>query len=825
MRIPLLWLGQHVDLDGISADTLSERLTIGGIEIEGDDALGVLHPATVVGRVVAWEADPKRAGLAWLTVDAGKAEPVLVATRSPNLQADCTGLAIAVALPGAQLFQARPDGNLTTLTVAAREMFGRPSGGVGCSALELGVGDDHTGVAVLNTDAPSGTPLSTVFSTRTQGTERVLTAAILPNIARCQSVLGVAREVGALAERPVSLDIALEPLELGSSPLDPTTEDADLCGFFSTALVEGVVVGPSPRWMQRRLLACGQQPRNNVVDVSNYVMMELGQPTHAYDADTLASLQLGVRRARDGDVFKPLVADDDDAPAPLPAGVPVITSDDGVVALAGVMGGHETRVTDGTTRLLLESAHFDYIAVRRSQAATLTYSEASARFSRDVDPSQIPVALARIVHLLRETCPDIQVVQTGCLSLGSLEPRPLSLSVSTLNHALGTELSAETVAAQLDRVALTSTLGPDGDTLTVQVPSSRPDITLPCDLMEEVARLHGYDRMPATMPIEAVPVHLPHPHIALRARIEDALVATGLQQTISYTLSSPTLEAKLRAGHKDAPEPPYVRLANPLSEDRAVFRRTVLAHLLVEAADNLRHSDGFHAFELGVVAWPEQEAADGLAREHKRLGIVMVGPELPPSLHAARPRAVDAHDLVGVLDHLTTHLHLPGVRREAATAVGFHPGVCAALFTGDTCLGHFGAVHPAVAGAFGLPDQGVFIAELDADAVMDAVPERFMAPSPPRFPSVRLDISVVVEDTVSAGVLEQTLRRAGGEVLRQVAVFDVYQGEPLAAHQKAVGFRFEVGADNRTLAMPEAEAVRDRIVAALSDTHGAALRS
>jgi phenylalanyl-tRNA synthetase beta chain len=820
MRIPLGWLSQHVDLSSIDPALLADRLTIGGIEVEGDDFIGARHPGAVAGRVVHHELDD-RPGLAWMQIDVGRTSPILVATRAPNLQQDAVGKVIAVALPGTTVFAPKDGGLLTTLTVAAREMFGRPSGGVGCSALELGTGDDHSGVLLLDDSVAPGTGLAELLDV-SHGPERVFTVAILPNIARCQSILGVARETGALTLAATQLSVPEANVPVASSDINPISEDVDLCGRFAVAVIEGVEVKPSPLWMQRRLLACGQQPRNNVVDISNYVMMELGQPTHAYDAATLPTPVLGVRRSRAGEVFKPLVADADTAPDTLPEGSPVITCNDEVVALAGVMGGYETRVTAGTTRVVLESANFDYIAIRRSQAATLHYTEASSRFSRGVDPAKVEQAIRRTVELLRETCPNVRVVQTGLFAGAPLADRPVQVTVSELNAALGTDLSLDTVVTQLQKVGLGVEV--DGDTLTVAVPTSRPDITIPSDLFEEVARLHGYDRMPGTMPNEPVPTSLQAPGIRIRQAIEDNLVASGLQQTLGYTLTSPELEAKLRAGHPSAPEPAYTRVTNPISEDRCVVRRSLLPHLLSAMADNLRHADAFHAFELNIVAWPEA-GEGGLPRETRRLAIAMSGLDVAPSLHNPKPRSVDAHDLIAVVDALVAHLHLPATHTVARdNVVGFHPGVCAELTCGSRSLGHVGALHPAAATAFGMDGASVFIADLDADAIVELVPDRFLTPTPPRHPGARLDLSVVVENTVAAGDLEATLRVAAGSLLRSATVFDVYEGAPIPAGHKAVGFRFELGAD-RTLAMNEAEEARDAIVAALSKQHGAVLRT
>ena len=830
MRVPISWLGRHVSLDGVAPDTLSEQLTIAGSEIEHIDALGVLHPAVVVGVITqaARVNDDVRA----FQVDVG-GRAVSVVSKAPNLLDAGPGVRIAVALPGAQVFTRKEGGALALMLVQARETYGHASEAVGCSPFELGLGDDHSGVMVLDGGLEAGTPVADVVEVPPDAAaDRVLTIAILPNIARCQSVLGVAREVGAIRSAPAMLEVSEQALGFDpGSELSPTAADPAICDRFATALIDGVVVVPSPDWVQRRLVAAGQQPINNVVDASNYVMLELGQPTHAYDADALPSLRLHVRPSEPDEAFKPLVADDDATPTPLPGGLPLITSGGVPVAQAGVMGGYETQVSAGTTRLLLESAHFDPIAVRRSQAATLTFSESSARFSRGTDPAGCERAIRRILAVLAETCPHLVVRGAGLWAPTPLTEPVLELKVTELNAALGMSFTEDRVVELLERAAFTVAREKAGDTLHVTVPTSRQDVEGPHDLIEEVARLEGFDTMPSTMPVEPVPQR-PQPRaVVLRRAVEDALVAAGLQQTLSYSLTSPELEDRLFAGESATPDRAYTTLLNPISEDRRVMRRTLLGHLVEHARDNLRHRPAVHLFEVGPVVHPEAATdPDGLPAEPMKVAVVMAGPVAPAGLHADAPRDADFFDLAAAIDGLLAHFHVGATGRVAAAIAPFHPGICAAITVqagadaAPVTVGHMGELHPAVATAFQLNGRRVFAAELYLQPILDRATVAFHAPGPARFPGIDLDISLLVADDIPAAALVAAARSAGGPLIRGVTVFDLYAGKGIAPGQRALGLRLHVADASRTLRMEEGEAARDAIVAALDDGFGARLR-
>lgn len=823
--MPLSWLGEHVSLEGVSPEALSERLTNAGIEIETVEGLGALHPDVVVGVILA--LDEVRPGVWFLDVDVGRV--VQLTSRAPNLAGVGPGQRVAVSLPGAMVFELGEGDGLKTRKMTARESYGRVSEGMLCSARELGLGEDRSGILLLDGAMTAGQPLAAALGldggpVAGRIADRVLHIGILPNIARCQSVLGVAREVGALLDRPTRLEVDLEPLVVGSSALDPSAEDVEVCGRFGVVLLEGVVVGPSPRWLRERLVVAGSQPINNVVDASNYAMLELGQPTHAYDAAKLPSLQLRVRGAEAGEAFLPLMREEGDPAVAVAKGAPFISSAGRPVALAGVMGGWESRVTEETRSVLLESANFDLIAIRRSQAAAQIFTDSSARFSRGVDPALVEIGLRRIIALLRQTCPALRVVGTGLWSPRPPVRREIRLPFQDIGAALGVDLPVERVTELLGKVDVEAIVE-EGGTLVVRVPSARQDLLLPCDLLEEVARLGGYDAMPATMPAEPVPNHPPSRRLAVRDRVIDHLVAAGLQETVTYSLSSADLEAKLGLGRPVVPPPPYLRLVNPISAERSVMRRTLQAHLLETLRLNLGSPGGCQIFEVGVVVLPEAPGVNpGLPGEGERVSLALLGASAPPTLHEPEPRALDFYDLSRVVLDLCQHLHIDGAALEPADEAPFHPGLCARLVAGGRTLGHLGAVHPAVALGFDLGKRRILLAELDLDALLDAEHRYHRVQGLPRFPAIELDVAVVADETLLASELVRVAQGAAGAAAGGFTVFDVYRGEPMSADKKAIGLRFRLSHPDRTLTMDEAVAVRAGVVAALESQLGVVLR-
>ena len=815
MRVPLSWLEELVPLN-LSVAALAERLTVSGIEVEAVESFGFLSEKVRVGRVSACVPLPKKPKVKRVTVEVGKAGSVQVVSGAPNIDASSVGKSVAIALPGAIIYDLRSDPPRLR-EVKAATLYGEQSEGVLCSEAELGLSGKSSEVLVLGAGEP-GLPLAkAITASPDSSADTVLTLAILPNIARCMSMAGVANEVALLTHAQASPVTPKTQLTFSAGKLEPRIAEPAACSAFRTVALSGISVQPSPRWVQRRLIALGIEPVNNVVDASSYVMFELGQPTHMYDFERLPDPKLGVRWSRKGERFLPLGAAAPEAALTLEEGLLVVTSRETPVALAGVIGGAETRIREGTTKVLLESACFDLFAVRRGQRRTGIHTDASARFSRAVSPDLGPVAAARVIDLLRETCPQLKVEDTGVWMAQKTAPREVQLDVGPMNAALGTSFSPTLAAELLGRAFAVRVAG---DRLTVQVPPGRADITLPADLMEEVVRIAGYDTVPATMPIEPIPLHPPAPGLAERERLVDALVGCGLQEALTYSLTDPKLEQAL--GGSDSV--PYVTLQNPVSVDRRVLRRTLLGGLLQAVVTNQRHRAAQKFFTVGPVFLPEGgDAKTGLPAEPLRVALALSGDSEAASVHNPSPRKVDFFDLSSVLSRALGSLGIFGVRFEKGEHPWFHPGICARVRGADTLYGTCGALHPAAATRFGL-EVPTFFAELDLDALLaDAKLVRPVAPIP-RFPSIELDIALIVDDSRPAQDLLDLARGKSGELIEAVTVFDLYRGDQVPSGKKAIGLRLTFRGRERTLTMEEAVAAREALVGRFAQSFGATLR-
>jgi len=660
------------------------------------------------------------------------------------------------------------------------------------------------------------------------GEDQVLLLSILANTARAQSIVGVAREVAALTGSALHEDLDLADLPEQSASLRPTAAvGPELCRRFSVAEVVNVKVTTSPPWLQHRLTLAGVDPINNIVDAANYVMFELGQPMHTYDAALLPDIRLGVRLSREGERLHTIAQPDDDDPIALPDGVLVIESNEIPVAVAGVIGGSESAINENTTRILIESANFDFISVRKSQSALKIYTDASARFSRGVDPALTQRGIQRLLKLLSETSPQMEVKAWADLSRWDPEPRPIQISVSEVNDSLGTQFSLNDLVNLLGKEQIPATADEAQQTVRAFVPSSREDLQIPADLLEEFVRLDGYDRLMESMPEDPIPMHKRNVGLELRESGKDALVRWGLQEVITYTMTDPEVEQRLHqaSSAESFTQPEYVRLRNPISSERTVMRRTLLPGLLEIIRRNLRYADSCHVFEIGVVMLPELPSpTPQLPAEPYRVALAMTGPLEPVSLLRSEKRATDFYDALNAVEFLLNHLKVGPVSFTQAEALPFQPGVCAAVRTGEVVLGHVGALHPLVSAAFDLADRRVFCADLDFEEIMRRSTRFFRFQEPPRFPSINLDISAVVPTDLPAGELVEAVRSINNEFLRSVIVFDVYVGPQVAEGHKAIGLRLELNGIQRTLTIEEAHAVRDLAAARLREQFQATIR-
>ena len=624
MRVPVSWLRQLIKINAKTID-IAENLTVAGIEVEDICGVGVYAKQVICGRLIEKQSVPDQDGVWQLRCDIGHDVIPLVA-KSAQLEELPLETMLALARPGAHLLDQH---GLVCTPLKCDKRYGFVSEAMLCSAADLGLSADNVSPLILSTQAKPGVPvLDEVVLPQDCKADEVLSLAILANIARCQSMWGVAREVAALMDCDLCLPLKLDSQTEHLPKLYPRIEDEHVCARLALLSISGIEVKASPQWMQIRLSLAGIRPINNVVDAGNYLMLAMGQPVHTYDLDKLETPALSVRLSREAETLHTITQTVEEAPMLLQAGHPLICCADKPVALAGVMGGRETAIGDKTQRLLLEVANFDMIAVRRSQAAHKLFTESSARFSRGVDAKLSLPAMAYFMLLIQETCPQATMQALGDDNRSETKPRMVQLSSEQVQRTLGIVLSASQMAALLAKVGLETQIDNDGLVMTAIVDSARSDIVSSCDLLEEVARLYGFDALPATMPKQSIPQHLPAPERSDREKARDAMVRCGLQEVISYHMTHPSLEAKLQqAVAKSDTAPAFVRLLNPASEERCVMRRSLLAGLLSHVAHNLRHTPTCQLFEIGRVFLPEISADSPLLpAELYRLTAVMTGP-------------------------------------------------------------------------------------------------------------------------------------------------------------------------------------------------------
>ncbi|MBN1442355.1 MAG: phenylalanine--tRNA ligase subunit beta, partial [Planctomycetes bacterium] len=597
MRVPLSWLLEFTDC-ALPVEEIARRLTLAGLEVEGIERIGVFSRDVIVGAILGCTAHPRSDQLRIVELDLGAGRRASAVTGAPNIAEGATGARVPVALPGGVLIDPKADG-FDLYEVGARPVLGVESSAVLCSEKELGLSEDHSGVLVLDPGAEPGTP---VIDHRPPGPDAladiVLEIAILPSQGRCLSIIGVARELAAVARSSFRISLDAEHIPLKADAFDIEIRDPDLCPRYSGYVLEGLSVKPSPLWMQRRLVLAGHKPYNNLVDVTNYILAELGQPMHAFDLDRLPARNIIARRARPGETMYTLDQKLDegpegekDPPRVLDDSVLLITSADEPVAVGGVIGGLESQIHEDTTNILLEAASFDPISIRRTMSLLKVTTESSVRFSRGVDPALTLVALQRAAHLLKEIA--------GARPAGAIAdryPRPrearrLEVRRESICRTLGMDLPAEEISSALARLGFEIDAGrTDEETIAVGIPGFRSDVEIAADVAEEVIRVIGFDRLPARRLAEPLPRQRRSPSWEIRFGLRDRLVGAGLQDTISYSLTTPAAEKPLLPPWRgDGASPPYVEILNPASRERTSMRRTLLSGLMEAVARNHRH--------------------------------------------------------------------------------------------------------------------------------------------------------------------------------------------------------------------------------------------
>ena len=806
MLVSLKWLRDYIDLpDDIDVDELAHRLTMASAEVEAIHRVGGWDRALVtVGEVLAIDPHPNADRLTLATVRyASDGEPQQVICGAPNVQA---GQRIAFARAGAELIDPRT-GEPSTLQAAT--IRGVESAGMVLSERELGLSDEHEGILVLPADAPIGMPLAGYLG------DTVLDVHIWPNRADTMSMAGIARELAAILDRSASMPD--DAYEAAGPPVGDAVsvaiEDAELCARYIATLIEGVRVGPSPQWMQDRLRAAGMRPISNVVDVTNYVMLELGQPLHAFDYGRVEGA-IGVRLARAGERLTTLDGED----RALSPDTLLITDGRGPIALAGVMGGASTEVTAETTAVLLEAATFEPASIRRTSTRLRLRSEASSRFERGLSPELAAYASRRATKLFVEHC-------GGVARAGAVDayPRPhvpakVTVTRSRLDSLIGVAIPDGEVAGSLE--ALGFAVERRGGDFVTTPPWWRTDIAIADDVIEEVVRIAGYDRLPATTLRGRVSKPELDPINALRDRMTDALVDAGMQEIVSYSLTTRDVLARVVAPEELAIIRP-LRVRNTLSADRELLRPS-LRHSLLEAVErNVRAgAQEVPLFEVARVYLPRHEDAEPLPEERMIACGAIAGVALD-RWGGRADRVLDFFDAKGVIETALGELGV-ALGFAADSEYALLDGRVARLSAGGEPVGVLGEVHPETLALFDI-DQPVMLFEVDLAALLPHVPDRLLASSVPRFPAVEQDVALVVDGATPAGALQATIEQS--RLVERARIFDVYRGDQLPPGKKSVAFAISYRAADRTLTAEEANAEQNRIMRRLRREFEAELRS
>ncbi len=859
MKIPLSWIKDFVEIK-LPIEELARQLTMAGLEVEEIIFVGLPKPS---GKVeihssgqsrqetkisgIEWDADkivvgainevmphPNADRLVLCRLDDGQQEHIAL-TGAPNLfpfkgQGPLPApIKVAYAREGANLYDGHQPGQVL-MTLKRTKIRGVDSYSMACSEKELGISEDHEGVIILDPDAPVGMPLVDYMG------DAVLDIAITPNIARDANILGVAREIAALTGKELKMPDLNTPME--GPPIEGLVnieiQQPELNPRFVLGLVENIEIRPSPYEVQRRLHLAGMRPINNIVDATNYAMLEIGEPLHAFDNDVLNDRAHGktptiiTRTAESGERLTTL----DGIERPLDDFTVLVCDTSGPLSIAGVMGGAESEVNGDTRSVLLEGASWNYTNIRRTLSAQQMSSEAAYRFSRGVHPSLAERGVRRGLELMRQWA-------NGVVSQGLVDSYPLppvdptvEFTVQDVKRWLGISLDANEIADLLRNLEFTVII--DGENLQVKTPDHRLDIGEGiigvADLIEEIARIYGYDRIPETRLSDQLPPQRGNTSLEIEDRLRDILTNLGLQEVITHRLTTLENEARRfplpsqdQRQSADTEELEYIHLANPIASDRNALRQSLIASILEVGERNARLIDRLAFFELGEVFLPE--SGHLLPAEPRQISILLSGPRTEQHWQEGDSSPMDFFDMKGVLTQMFENIQLQEIKFEAVEHPTFHPGKCASVKIQGLPIGLFGEVHPLVKNNYDLPEYPVMVAELDVEAIQPLVPDRYNLVSVPVFPPVLEDLAVVVDENVSAEQIADLIRKIGGATITEVKLFDVYRGGQAGPGKKSLAFNLTYQNPDRTLTDDEVARIRQKIVKQLDEELGAQLRS
>lgn len=810
MQVSIKWLKDYIDFTE-TPEQLADKLTMAGIPVENVVDPGEGLEKVVTGRIEKLEPHQNSDHLQICTMNVGLAENIIIVTGAQNV---AEGQVVPVAMVGAHL----PNG----MKISKGKLRGVASNGMLCSAQELKLDleklpeEQKTGIFILPSDTPVGIPAKDVLGLNDVVLEFELTA----NRADCFSVFGLVREIAAITgNKPHFPEIKVN--EDDNTKLNDIFSveiaDPDLCSRFSTRMLKNVKIGPSPEWMQQRLEGAGIRSINNVVDVTNFVMIELGHPMHAYDYDKITGKKLIARRAIEGEELHTL----DDTSRKAKGEMLVIADSEKAAGLAGIMGGFETEITDTTTTVVLESADFYGPCIRRTARACGLSSEASGRFERGVDSETTIKALDRAAQLLQEmgAC-------TVCEGIVDVYPNPKQANYVTftpeqINNHLGTNIAKDVMLNIITSVGFDVTKD-ENDEITVKVPSWRNDVTCMADISEEIARLHGFDKIKSTLPNGVSMQGTQSAKQTFIDKVKASLSSQGLYETISFALTNEETFNKLNIP-QDSPLRKAVPIMNPLSDEYPLVRTTLLSSIFDNLARNLaRKNDDVALFEVGSVFFPKALPVTELPDEVVKIAGAITGRRNAQGWNQTNDM-VDFYDAKGIIEELLANLRVTRYTVEAGTHYAMHPGKTALFKKGRDVIATVGEVHPAVLSAYGIT-KPVYIFELDATIVMKYMAKDLKYKALPKYPATSRDLAMLVDVDVNAADIEKAMTKAAGQNLTQITLFDVYTGKQVEEGKKSLAFSLTFQSNDKTLTDAEIDPSIEKIVAKLQKDFNANLR-
>lgn len=795
MKLPMSWLNDYTDITGVTAKEYADKLTMTGSKVEGVENIGEQINKVVAGKVLECEPHPDSDHLSVCKVDAGTGEILQIVCGAPNVKAD---IIVPVALHGSTL----PGG----IKIKKGKLRGVLSNGMLCSHEELGISsgllgyEPEYGILILPDDTKIGTDIKDIFGLN----ENVVEFEITSNRPDCFSVIGLARETAVSFDKPFSIP----PIKFDenndniTNHISVDVKDKDKCLRYCAKMVKNVKIGPSPAWMRERLNACGVRAINNIVDITNYVLLEYGQPMHAFDLRDIADNKIIVRRADEGEVVKTL----DEQDRKLTNDDLVIADGKRAVAIAGVMGGFNSEVKDDTTAVIFESATFNAASVRLTAQRIGLRTESSSRYEKGLDYNNTVPAVERACQLVEELgCGEVcsgMIDVMGNVKEGITIPfRP-----DKINKFLGTDIPQSQMIKYFNALEI----GVDTDKMILTPPSFRPDLEGEADIAEEVARFYGYDKIPTTLLSGEATQGKKTPEQKITDKAADILCAQGMYEIYTMTFTSPSNFDKLNIPN-DSYMRNTVKITNPLGEDTSVMRTTTVSSMMEILARNYNYrNQAARLFEIGKIFIPNPDY--DLPDEPT---VITIG---------AYGEGEDFYSIKGIVEILMENLNVKNINYEAVkNNPTYHPGRTAAVYSADKLLGIFGQIHPSVTKKYGI-DTPCYIGEFRFDAVFESINENIKYKSLPKFPAVTRDLAMLVDKTTPVAEIEKVICESSGALLESVELFDVYEGSQIPEGKKSVAYSAVFRALDRSLTGEEVQAVFDKVLKNLEEKLNVQLR-